>query len=150
MLLEQEFTELESYIVKKDTRNDKVSKSDVAWQIDHSLKVINGIYSKMKESNPADFKFSMSVAFLYIRLRNSIPRGAARTPKSVDAAPEITIEDIQRRLTRAKERMMAFEELPEKAYFEHPYFGHLKKSTTRWFLKLHTEHHLKIIRDILA
>ena len=40
------------------------------------------------------------------------------------------------------------ETLNANSYFKHPYFGDLNLKKTLWFLNLHTNHHLKIIKDI--
>jgi len=37
----------------------------------------------------------------------------------------------------------------EVQFFTHPFFGDLKKKETISFLSIHTEHHLKIIREML-
>jgi hypothetical protein len=34
-------------------------------------------------------------------------------------------------------------------YFSHPYFGDTKKKDVIPFLEMHTDHHLKIIKEIL-
>ncbi|MFN8364825.1 MAG: hypothetical protein U0T78_06125 [Cloacibacterium normanense] len=36
--------------------------------------------------------------------------------------------------------------LPSQSYIEHPYFGHLDVKQTLKFLKIHTQHHLKIVQ----
>ncbi|MEO0902674.1 MAG: hypothetical protein AAFY00_11940, partial [Bacteroidota bacterium] len=41
------------------------------------------------------------------------------------------------------------EGLSEDAHFEHPNFDVINKGQTKRFLKIHTGHHLKIIKDIL-
>jgi hypothetical protein len=44
--------DLESKIEFKDAVNLNISKSDVAWHLDHSLKVINSVITVLKKSNP--------------------------------------------------------------------------------------------------
>ena len=44
--LENSLKRLESYIPNLEHRNPKISKANVAWQLDHSLKVIAPILVK--------------------------------------------------------------------------------------------------------
>lgn len=48
--LSQYLNRFEAVIPQFETKNLKVSKSSVGWQIDHSLKVINGIINQLKAS----------------------------------------------------------------------------------------------------
>ena len=41
------------------------------------------------------------------------------------------------------------ENISKDHYFEHPFFGKIKRKETIRFLEIHTNHHLKIIDDIL-
>ena len=47
---------LESHIPRHEFSNPKVSKATIGWQIDHALKVVNGICGMMVNSNPQDYK----------------------------------------------------------------------------------------------
>ena len=40
-------------------------------------------------------------------------------------------------------------ELHANSNFKHPYFGVLNLKMTKRFLEIHTNHHLKIIKEIL-
>ena len=48
-----------------------------------------------------------------------------------------------------QDRMENFENLDDHQYFTHPIFKNLNKKQTIKFLKLHTNHHIKIVNDIL-
>jgi hypothetical protein len=56
-------------------------------------------------------------------------------------SPELTFRKI-------KNSLVDLETLNANSYFTHPYFGDLNLKKTIWFLNLHTNHHLKIIKDI--
>jgi hypothetical protein len=43
----------------------------------------------------------------------------------------------------------SFNDLEKNSFFIHPLFKQLNKKQTIKFLKLHTNHHFKIIKDIL-
>ena len=61
----------------------------------------------------------------------------------------ISESDPKRRLGFAFENILRFKEILPKAHFRHPIFGTLTREQSRHFIQIHTEHHLKIIRDIL-
>lgn len=140
--------QLESHIPDFEKTNSVVSQSTIGWQIDHSLLVINNVVDRLKDSNPASYKWRFKWIRIYIQITNKIPRGKVRVPKSVNPIDIATIEEIQTKLELARKNIADISTLPANSYFTHPFFGDLKLKSAIWFLKLHTKHHLKIIKDI--
>ncbi|MDC8002721.1 DUF1569 domain-containing protein [Aureisphaera galaxeae] len=148
--LDDHFAELEAKISSRDVQNEDVSKVPVAWHLDHSLKTINGIYDSLEASNPEDFDSSFSAIRTMSLTMNFIPRGRAESPASVRPPEVIETEALYAQLTQARENMKKVFELDENVHFEHPVFGTIARGNTLRFLEVHTEHHLKIMRDILG
>lgn len=147
--LQKQLSEIESHIAKGTTENKTVSKSNIAWHLDHSLKVINSVTGLLQQSDPDDYKSNFSTLRLYCFIFNYIPRGKGKSPKAVLPPDIITEEDLKKQTNYAKSELQHITDLPKTSNFKHPYFGQLNKQQTLRFLKLHTEHHLKIVRDIL-
>jgi hypothetical protein len=140
---------LESLITVKDIRNDSVSKSNVAWHLDHSLKVFNLVSKSLVLSNPKHYTNKFNAwRFLLFNL-NYIPRGRAKAPKMVFPPNEISKELLEKQIQLAFENIEQLKTANKNAYFKHFVFGVINKKRTIRFLKLHTNHHLKIIKDIL-
>ena len=79
-----------------------------------------------------------------------IPRKKGKAPKFTIPTSENFLENIDNYLNSVRENLQMIKNLPSQSYIEHPYFGHLDVKQTLKFLKIHTQHHLKIARDILA
>jgi len=141
--------ELESYIAVKNKRNDSVSTSDVAWQIDHSLKVFNLVSETLVNSNPDLYKGRFNKWRLLLFTIGFFPRGKVKAPKFVLPPEIITVEYLNSQLKLAYQNIENIKTANEHAHFKHFIFGVLNKNRTIRFLQLHTNHHLKIIRDIL-
>jgi hypothetical protein len=135
--------DLESKIEFKDVINLNISKSDVAWHIDHSLKVINSVITVLKKSNPEDYKWKLNFKRSYFFLVGYIPRGRATAPKFVQSLDAISLKDIHRQLETGKFL------IDKKSNLKHPFVGLLNLKQAKRFLVIHTHHHLKIIDDIL-
>ncbi len=148
MKLEAYINELESHIEKRDLLNPKVSKVDIAWHIDHSLKVVNGICQVLKDSDPKDYQYKFSLNRAVIFTWGDFPRGVAKSPKIVLPPEKIIKEDLIDQVAKAKELLTEFDQLPDNAHFKHFAFKTLNRKRTMRFLEVHTIHHLKIIRDI--
>jgi len=150
MQLTKEISELEAMLQHTDKTNTTVSDGGVAWHLDHSLKVIIAICNALEESDPASFKSSFNFTKQAIFMTGIIPRGKARAPKLVRPKENVANEDIIRHLEVAKKLLSNVENLETNSHFKHPVFGHLNLKDAIKFMGIHTKHHLKIMRDILA
>ena len=141
--------QLELNIEHCDVANLQVSKSTIGWQIDHSLRVVNGIILQLKNSNKNDYKWQFNFKRLLIFSLNKIPRGKGTAPKSVQSYEKIIEQDLVILIEISKKLISEIESLPKNSNFKHPYFGVLNLKQSIKFLNIHTNHHLKIVNDIL-
>jgi len=148
-LLEKEILVLEKAIKVSDKKAVKISSSNVAWHIDHSLKVIQRVCNFLIASKQSDYKWKFNKWRFIIFLKGTIPRGKAKAPRHVRPPENITIDDLKNQLKKVKQLLNTIKRLPPKSNFDHHIFGklHLKKAIR--FLEIHTKHHIKIINDIL-
>ena len=147
--LERLIENLEFYLDKHTVLNTKVSKVNVGWHIDHSLKVINKVVETLKASNPKSYKNNFSFLGRIFFMLGFFPRGKAKVPKHVKPPETILKEDIEAQIKTAKSNIKDIAELDKNAFFKHPIFRNVNKKRVTNFLILHTNHHLKIVRDIL-
>ena len=141
--------ELATYIPNHNQSNKAISEVSVGWHIEHSLLVIKQITSTVAQSEPKLYKYKFNISRFFVFLSKTIPRGKAKAPKVVIPVEEITIETLQESLKNTYQAIAYLKDCQEHQYFMHPFFGQLNKKQTIKFLAIHTEHHLKIIRDIL-
>ena len=141
--------ELASYIADHNQSNQAISQVDVGWHIEHSLLVIKQITATVAQSEPKLYKSKFNLKRFIVFLTKTIPRGKAKAPKVVIPSEEITVDSLQESLKNTYQAIAYLKDCQEKQYFMHPFFGQLNKKQTIKFLAIHTEHHLKIIRDIL-
>lgn len=150
MKLLKAIEELESYISKQSLSNPAISNATIGWQIAHTLKVIDGVSQTVVKSNPKDYKWHFNFTRIVILSTKKIPRGKAKAPKTVRPLEEDMKEDaLISFIQKSRKSIEAVLNTAPKAYFDHPYFGLLKRDKAIRFLEIHTEHHLKIIRDIV-
>lgn len=148
-MLNNEFHFIRENLINIDKENLKVSKVNVGWHLDHSLKVINGVFKVLKNSNSSEYKKEFNKLRFVVFLIGRFPRGRAKSPKRV-FPPEIVVkEDVESQLNLAIENVKLISSIKENQYFTHPLFKQLNKKQTLKFLRLHTNHHLKIVKDIL-
>ena len=141
--------QLENHIPNLDKTNSKVSNSTVGWQIDHCLLVINGIVEQLEISNPNEFQPKWNFTKFMVFTTGKIPRGKAKAPKVVIPIHVATQEELKAKLQAAKNNILKLNSFSENSFFKHPFFKDLNVKQTEKFLVIHTQHHLKIIQDIL-
>jgi hypothetical protein len=150
MILEKEIKTITTTIPHYKKQNDTVSKSGVDWHIDHSLKVILAVSDSMKKSDPEKYKWSFSFIRTIIFIVGRFPRGKAKAPKITSSNEEIDESKLLSQLALVKEQLLEIENLPKNSNFKHPIFGVLNLKQTIKFLRLHTQHHLKITNEIIS
>ncbi|WP_431133528.1 DUF1569 domain-containing protein [Psychroserpens mesophilus] len=140
---------METHIENHTVSNIKTSHANVAWHIDHSLKVINKVIASLQSSDPKTFKNDFSFLGKVFFTLGFFPRGKAKAPKYVKPPEVILKEDLIAQTELAKANVKTIADLNKNAYFKHPLFGNVNTKRVSRFLYLHTNHHLKIINDIL-
>ncbi|MTI20229.1 hypothetical protein E1176_04280 [Fulvivirga sp. RKSG066] len=134
----------------KDACNPEVSSASVAWHIDHSLRVINKICNDLQTSDPQSYKFEENPARQWVLKNKIIKRGIAQAPEAVTFDGKVTSKILLEQLEEAKKNLILFETLPTHAFFSHHAMGMFTRDEAKKFLKIHTQHHLSIIEDIIS
>jgi hypothetical protein len=148
-MLHKEFSFISENIQYLEKENLKISKGSVGWHLDHSLKVINSVYENIKESKPTNYNKKFNLLRLVTFTLGSFPRGKARSPKSV-LPPEIILKEaIENQLAVAIKNLESINGFDDNQFFTHPLFKQLNKKQTIKFIGLHTNHHIKIMKEIL-
>ncbi len=147
--IEIQLQKIESLSSKIDVVNESVSKASVGWHLEHLLLILNSSLKGLTLTNPKDYnpKFSLK-KFVFVNF-GIIPRGKISSPKQFVPVNVPTQESILKLMNLAKTRLEAVKSLPEKSFITHPFLGDFDKKTTLRFLWLHSNHHLKIVDDIL-
>ncbi|MEL6484693.1 MAG: DUF1569 domain-containing protein [Bacteroidota bacterium] len=148
--MDDQMEALQAYILQRDAINPSISKVDVAWHVDHSLKTINRIYEELEKSNPEEYRYTFSFSRICIFAWGDFPRGVAEAPKVVRPPEAIVTDNLYLQWEEARQNLDKLKELDDRVHFKHPYFNIINKGQTKRFLWIHTGHHLKIIEDILA
>jgi len=101
------------------------------------------------KSNPKEYQWKFNFIKILVLMRGKIPRGKVKAPEVV--VPNKTIEEaiLLTHITQTRNSLLELESISNNHYFEHPFLGKLKKKDTIRFLEIHTNHHLKIIEDII-
>lgn len=146
--IQSQLQELKDSIPEKELIKPSVSSAPVGWHIAHSLLVINNVFQSLKTSVPEEYRKSFSFWKITVMLLRKIPRGKAKSPSAVRPPEDIDGDFLQEQLKLAQANVLLINDLQQKAFFRHPFFKHLKRDETKKFLEIHTEHHLKIIREI--
>ena len=141
--------ELESYLIDQEQSNPAISAGSVGWHIEHSLLTIDTVIEALRRSVPAQYQPRFNLWKNIVMVSKNIPRGKAKAPKSVRPKNDPTIESLKQHICNTKTQLDVFDSLEKNHHFPHPYFGQMNSSQAVKFLRIHTFHHLKIMREII-
>lgn len=139
----------EAQITNYSILNQAISKGNVGWHIVHSCLVIDSVCGAVCKSDPSKFIKKFSFKAFLVLLVNSFPRGKAKAPSFTMPSEELSPASILKSIQAARASIEALAKAGKNQYFTHPIFGDLNTGQTFKFLGVHTNHHLKIIKDIL-
>jgi hypothetical protein len=147
--IERLLVEIERYLPHHAELNPAVSEASIGWHLEHSILAINGIVSALLKSDPKEFQRKWNTARVYVFAMGKIPRGRGRAPESVKPKEAFDAERTESLMKNIRGYYPRVDALAPQHFFPHPIFGHLRKQKTLKFIRLHTEHHLQIVRDIM-
>jgi hypothetical protein len=142
--------ELEKYLPHANKSNPKISQRGVDWHIDHSLKVINTISQAIINSNPKEYKKQFKWIKWYFFTFKIIPRGKVKAPKIVVEENPIQTSELEAQFVLARKNLEQLTKIDPNSFFVHPMLGKLNALETLKFFPIHTQHHIKIIKDIIS
>lgn len=140
---------LEAQIINANLVQPAVSSASVGWHIEHSCLVITKIIQTVEQSNPATYQWKWNSRRVLVFILGKFPRGRAEAPASVLPGEAISVEHLLGSIQQTRSAIANLSSCSKNQYFKHPFFGELNKSSTIYFLGIHTKHHLHIIEDIL-
>jgi hypothetical protein len=143
------FDELATKIEYHEKINPIVSSASVGWHIAHATLAGKQIIEQLEKSEPANYKWKFNKARFFVFLMNKIPRGKAKAPKSVQIDEGFTKESLNNYIAIIQQKIKVLNEMDNKKNFIHPFFGMLNLKETIKTLEIHTNHHIKIIYDII-
>lgn len=133
--------------------NERVSAWCLAEQLDHTTKVTASIVDVLGDPNAQRREGGINVIGRLVLRFGWIPRGVGKSPKRFRGAPAVAA-DLDGAIDRVAR---AFDALPFDALRKsrvplvpHPRFGSLTPPQALRFIEVHTQHHLKIIDDIVG
>ena len=134
-------------------RREHISAWSPAEHLDHTYKVSMSIVRRITEESAKPSRRGINLVGRVILLLGWIPRGRGKTPERLSGAI-CTGAHIEAALGRLEQ---ALGTLPMDAVaasrspiVPHPMFGGLTPSQALRFIVVHTNHHLRIVDEILA
>jgi hypothetical protein len=119
-------------------------------QIEHTLLATIGILQAVVGSQPCTEKVKKSFLRRLIFLTGIIPRGRGKSPEAAVPKEQATESELRDLLVKTNEAVQKATESHTDCWWDHFAFGVLKKDDALRFVRIHNNHHLKIISDILT
>lgn len=147
--LNTQLIEIENFMKFSNQLSPKISEANVGWHLEHSLLVITAIIDGLISSNPDNYAPKNSFARFFILATGFIPRKKGKAPEVTIPKTNFDEMNMIKNLAYIRTNFHEIYAINPNSYIPHPYFGHLNVKETLRFLTIHTNHHLKIVKDIL-
>jgi len=151
--MKSQISELKDLLSVTDNRIPRVSKWSCHQHVDHMTKVMKVSLSNLLEGERLSHqKPKPNLKAWYVLITGSIPRGRVQAPEIVmpDTSSAETLLEELRQLEELVERLATKDKDKEfkKRTMRHPALGILGAPHWVRFLKIHNDHHLRIIREL--
>jgi hypothetical protein len=125
-----------------------VSAWSIGMHVHHCGLVMTAVTRALIASTPPEPRSRPSLLARAIFATGRIPRGRGRAPQAVIPerdAPSATLVEL---LDESERLLTQAASLDSPAWFKHFVFGPLDRDKTIRFIRMHNQHHLRIIDDI--
>ena len=139
--------ELHRHSNQAEKSSIEVSRATVGWHIAHSyLVIIKSCENLLSNTNrpSKNRKWLQQEVFFLLR---KIPRNKIEAPEFV-VPIDHSEEEIKRLYNQAISLLLQIKQ-NRNGYLSHPFLGPIKPQKVPLFLRIHTAHHLQIIREII-
>ena len=143
-----QFDALQRQLERRTVFHAPTSTWTIGQQIEHCCKVIAGVHTALRPSQPPVPRAKVSLVRRGVFLTGRIPRGRAKAPKNVHPEPAPERAHLESCLQSARDHVEAIRGLEAQAWFRHFVFDVLTRDEALRFLEIHTDHHLRIMADI--
>lgn len=132
-------------------RVKRVSGWSIGQQLDHLLRAAQATLDRILDA-PAPLARRINLTGRVLLGLGWYPRGVARSPKAFEGHDRSAAE-IEESLVSVRAALGRVRERPDlvgrpEAVVPHPYFGGLTRTQALRMVAVHTEHHLKIVREL--
>jgi len=131
------------------TRAPGVSGWSVGMHVHHCILSMTNICDLLLASDPAKARGRPTSIGSILLFLGRIPRGRAQTPRVAAPSPDVPADELLACLDQVEARLRSVQELPRAAWFRHFAFGVLDRDRALRFIRIHNDHHLRIVADIV-
>lgn len=142
--------ELQDYVSNPQARAVAVSGWSVGQQIEHALLTIRGVVGELSKGKARFEPAKPTLRGRLVLMVGRIPRGKGEAPLTVLPRSAPQPAELNALMAKSREALVHLAGIDDTSTFFHPIFGRLDKAQSIRFLWIHTNHHLRIIRDIIA
>jgi hypothetical protein len=134
-----------------------VSHWSVLQQLSHTAMVMVNVLAfvaELADGKGTELKGGPTMKGWIVLGLGRIPRGKAKSPERYQPAPSPTVGEVGSLLAEAKKRLTALalrqaEIQAATGRMPHPFIGNFTAKQWLRFARIHTDHHLRIVADIL-
>lgn len=140
--------ELRTWVEHAGLTVSAVSKWSVGMHLHHCCLAMAGVCKALASADapPPEKKSSMAASIIFSSGR--IPRGSAKASDTVIPRPDFSRSELLELLDACERGLREANGLDSSAWFEHSFFGVLTRDKALKFVRMHNDHHLKIIADV--
>ena len=141
--------QLKDLLKEAELVNPAVSAWSVGKHIEHCCLAMKTISKTLLDSKPPSPRSEHPLRAFLLLTFGKIPRGRGKSPKP--AIPSETTPSTQRLTELINDSYRLTEEAKgcdPDCWFNHFFFGRLRRDQALKFIAIHNKHHLKIVADI--
>lgn len=128
----------------------EVSNWTVGQQVDHVISATSAFSVLLLREKKSDGSAEVSPLKGPILTSGVFPRGVVKAPVGLDNPSQLNTTALSKALLKCRNRVVKLNDLPMDAVATHHLLGEMTRDEVIRFLTIHLDHHLAIIRDILA